>query len=169
MVNHPNRKPASYQTLIENHTSLFLATRSFQKDALRVTGQVMVVGNPQWVPLWICVEWDSKTVLVGYHWEGGNGCSRAQIGREEWFRAAHLVDTKLGDRNFRLSYYPSQEGITISEEVRLKDHETIVEVTTMCQAALDSAEQVSASLKDEIRHALSTGDTYKLSQTSNAE
>lgn len=165
MVNHLNRKPVSYQTLVENHTSFFAVTRSFQKDALRVIGQVMVVGNYQKVPLWICVEWDSKAVLVGYHWQGGNGHTRAQLGLEEWFLADHLVDTKLGDRNLRLNYCHSEEDF---EQLPLKDHETIFEVITMCQAALDNVEQVSASLKDEIRHALSTGDTYKIRQTSNA-
>lgn len=163
MVNHPIRMPISHQTLLEKHCSMFRAACSFQQDALRVVGLVTVVGSPQRVPLWICVEWDSKTILVGYHWQGGNGYLRPQLGLEQWFRAAGLVDAKLGDRDLRLNYFPSQDCVSIHEEVRIQDHNTIVDVTAKCQAALDSVETVTASLKDAIRHAMKTGDTRNLS------
>jgi hypothetical protein len=66
MVNHPNRTPASYRDMMDKRGVFFSVERSFKSGALRNRGYIVEVGQDKWVPLFICVEWDSDGVFVGY-------------------------------------------------------------------------------------------------------
>jgi hypothetical protein len=131
MANHPNRKPVSHEQMVENHTDFYPANRSFQNKALRGTGVVRIVGSPNATRLWICVEWDTETVLLGYHWQPPLSGARARARLESWFSCSDLVIANLGSHTER-------EMTNINPvDVIQQDHDFILKTARECQKVLD--------------------------------
>lgn len=152
MANHPNRKPVSHDDMIENHTSFYPATRSFQSNALRQHGQVIIAGSINVVPLWVCVEWDAKKVLLGYHWQPPIGGARDNAGYESWFRADWLIVQELGTRSQREEYnYMREQPLDLTQQ----DHDFILKLARECQETLDADDLDSDSKERTIRQRIS--------------
>lgn len=144
MVNHPNRAPVSHDDMVQNHTNFYPAQRAFKPKALRIQGQVRIAGGINVVPLWICVEWDSARVLVGYHWQPAVDGTAVKLGTEEWFKAGPRVTAQLGTH--------TERRMTCMEpvDVILQDHDFILKITRECQAILDAG-PITEAVKQQIR------------------
>lgn len=152
MVNHPNRKPVSHSDMVENHTGFYPITRSFKPKALCSQGQARIAGGLNVVSLWICVEWDSHRVLVGYHWQPAIDGKAVKAGLESWFRVEPLVTDALGSEAQRR--FERGESVDVVQQ----DHDFILKLARACQEILDSG-PVDESTKQAVRERLTVAAT----------
>lgn len=147
----------SYQTMVENHTSFYEVTKQFAPGAIERRGIVRIAGGDQYVPLWVCVEWDACRILLGYHWSAGNGMSRPQLGLEEWFLPREILDPILGidadiSREDFLRKYDMRH-----QELARREQSLILETTRFAQSLLDEASEdggVGDDIKERVRRIL---------------
>lgn len=151
MVNHPNRKrkPISHRDMVENHMDFYPVTLSFEPKALRLQA---LIHSCRLVDLWICVEWDSKRVLMGYHWQPAIGGSRDRAGLESWFQLWGVVTEALGLREERECTYADPV------DVCQQNHDFILKLARTCQEILDSG-PVDESIKQAVRERLTVSAT----------
>lgn len=122
-----------------NSQTFYDAVRSFQKDALQPYGYVQEVGIKQLKPLQIVVEWDTKTVCLGY--SDYRAYSRIQAGLEAWFDPseylpAHIICPENGP-------YDPREF-----------HAEILDLARKAQKVLDDAPNVTDEIKFAVKDLL---------------
>ena len=122
------KKRLSHQDLVDSHGEFFTVACSFMPGALRLTGDITVVGSLNRVPLQILIEWDSHTVWLGYKWNLGMG-HREQTGLESSISASEVVKAALGE-NWQHSPYLN---LTVKDV-----HDLILAAVRRCQSTLDN-------------------------------
>ncbi|WP_342616742.1 hypothetical protein [Rhodoferax sp. GW822-FHT02A01] len=138
----------SYEDMVDSHTSLYSMKNTFANGALRTYGNVQIVGSINIAPLWICVEWDTKAVWVGYHWQPPLDACRIRAGMEEWFKGIVLVNRVLGTRDYR------QHVLQQSRNFVDQEHQTILRRLQECQSLLDvhgAGEAAKANVRSLMR------------------
>jgi hypothetical protein len=143
-------KSVSYADMVAHRAGFFSVERSFKRDALRTHGFIMQVGEWVPVPLFICVEWDSDQVWLGYCRPGFY--ERQQRDLETWFDASLLIHSMFP--NHAEDHFSYSAG-----EIRLKYHETILKVARFVHARLDEVDDgETPATRKWVNHVLTTGD-----------
>jgi hypothetical protein len=149
MINHANRAPVSYRDMMDKRGVFFSVGRSFKPGALRNCGYMTELGQDKWVPLFICVEWDSDGVFIGYSQPGVY--LRQQRDLETWFDVRVLLDAMFADRVYE--HHDNREWF------RAEDHDAILKVTRFVQSYLDSVRDADTpEIRQWVAHVLNTGE-----------
>jgi hypothetical protein len=138
------QKIVTHKLMTENHCGYFSANRSFKTDALRPSGWVQVAGSPSKADLYVCVEWDSKSVWVGYHWQGGYSY-REEAGLESLFMADWIINAKMSEYDQRYAD-------------NFIHHDVIYRAIIKCQTLLDDVSKVTAQIKEQVTKILTECD-----------
>jgi len=162
-LTQPHCKPVSHEVLVENHTKFFPVSRAFAPGALRESGWVKVAGSVNFAWLFIIVEYDARSVVAGYHWEGGVGDPRVnprvKAGWEEWFWTRDLISTRLGERHERSENFRDQRdawensyAAAAPKPLEEEEHDVILDAARRAQAILDAAaDSPTDAVKNQVR------------------
>ena len=131
----------THDDLVKNKYGFYRITENFESKALRPK---VVIGD-QLVHLAICVEWDSKTILVGYHPQPPHGV-RFMNGLESWFSAQSIVDAAYKEDRLK-------HGIDPDVDTVLEDHNLVVTECLDCLKILN-LEQPIEELQNLVRSKL---------------
>lgn len=140
----PKQKIVTHKLITENHCGYFSANRVFKTDTLRPSGWVQVAGSPSKADLYVCVEWDSKSVWVGYHWQGGYS-HREEAGLENIFMADWIINAKLSEYDQRYAD-------------NFIHHDVIYRAISKCQTLLNEVATVTTQVKEHVTKILIESD-----------
>jgi len=132
--------------MVDEHCTFFPVTRSFVPASLRAKGDVLIAGKYEPVPLWLVIEWDSRKVLVGYHWEGQEGYRtghRGMAGLEYWRNVRAMLTPQVCEGN----------SLSVGQE-----HQIILDKARLAQQMLDEEDEVTEETKTAILKLLGLTD-----------
>jgi hypothetical protein len=144
-MDYNNKTFITYDWLAQNHSSWVPICNNFSADALRPSGIIEVLGQYRKAELFICIEWDYKTICVGYN-GGVSEYTRELTGLEESFPAYLITQGKFTESN--TAYLDDRETL-----YRLQ-HDMILTAIQEGQRILENSQQIDNVVKETIRRVI---------------